>query len=79
MKQKDPSHMATYNGLYTSTRIISNKLVIRSSLAYGQSFNYLEESFTSVNWSKSKDSKNPSTWSFFMFTFQYNSNSDATS
>ena len=49
MKQKDPSHMATHNGLCTSACTISNKLVIRSSLAYGRSFNYLEESLTCVN------------------------------
>src|SRR3954462_4037544 len=28
---------------------------------------------------KSKDSKIPSTWSFFMFSFQYNLNGDVTS
>ena len=57
MKQKDPSHMATHNGLCTSACTISNKLVIRSSLAYGRSFNYLEESLTCVNWSKSRTPK----------------------
>ena len=43
--------------LCTSACTISNKLVIRSSLAYGRSFNYLEESLTCVNWSKSKAPK----------------------
>ena len=48
MKQKNPPRAATYNGPYTSTCIISIKLVTRSILAYERSFSHLQISPTSV-------------------------------
>ena len=41
MKLKHAPHTTTYNGLYTSLRIISNKLVVHSSLSNKKSFNHL--------------------------------------
>jgi hypothetical protein len=78
MKFKNSPLTATYNGQYTSTCTTSNNLVVRSSLAYERSFNHPLKILQASIDSKSKDSKIPSTWSFFMFTFQYDLNGGVT-
>ena len=80
MKFKDPPHTATHNELYTSICTMSNKSVVRPSLAYERSFNHFQETIYKCQLiQKSKDSKIPSPWSFFMFSFQYDVNAGVTS